>query len=303
MKPNRIIALLAFLLCCNSHSLADASSYQVKVDAREDLQTLAAYTRETVRKAVGRFSPYLGVPSGTLEFFIAHSTEEMKAKLGAIPPYWSSAITVFPDGYVILKSPTLAQGTLRQFRRTTEHELVHLIHGRQIPLNLFPNWFTEGLAVYLTDDFDLAERTVLSRAVARKRLIPLERLDEMLRMDHVNARLAYSQAASAIEFLVQIYGPAVIRDILSAMQKNKDFAKSLEQTTGLQSADFSSYWQSYLNKHYRWIFLLDIQHILWYLMPLLLIFAYLVVRRRNTRRLQDWEEMEILEDENEVQEE
>ena len=294
----RIIPLLVILLIATTKVQAETERFQINVAASENLQTLAAYTRQIVQEAISEFEPYLGTPTGSLNFLIVSSADEMRRELGALPPYWSAAVTIFPEGRVILKSPTMAHTTLRRFRGSIQHELVHLLHGRQVPLNLFPNWFTEGLAVYLTDEFDLAKRVVLSRAVARKRLIPLERLDEMLRMDHVNAQLAYSQAASAIEFLVQVYGPAVIRQILQSMQENKDFEKSLALVIGIGFADFPYYWQSYLGKHYRWIFLLDIQHILWYLMPLLLIFAYLVVRRRNARRLQDMEEMEMLEDEN-----
>jgi len=269
----------------------------IRVEAPAKLSTLRRFTQSAIESQLRELRPYFGPPTAVIRVIIVDSEKSFKENAGPGLPYWTSAVTIFPPGKVIIKSPNLTHSSLRQYKSTINHELVHLLQGQLVPLSLTPTWFDEGVALYLSNEFDLSKRVALSRAVVKKRTIPLDKLSGMLRFAHVNAELAYSEAASAIEFLTEIYGPGTIRNILQNMRNGKNFTQSLSAATNLDYVDFTDSWQDYIQKTYRWIFLLEFQHILWFLMLLLLILAYLSVRKRNSQQMKTWDKTELLEDE------
>ncbi|MBC8492125.1 MAG: hypothetical protein H8D42_06150, partial [Candidatus Marinimicrobia bacterium] len=156
------------------------------------------------------------------------------------------------------------------------------------PLNMTPTWFNEGLAVYLTDQFNLQSRVVLSRAIAKNSIIPLDRLSDFLQYNHVQAELAYTESATVIEFLTQVYGPSVLTELFNILSEKKDFDQSLYLVTDIEPGTLQFRWKKYITSRYRWIFLLDIQYIIWLIIPVLVIIAFFVKIKRNKKIFHKW---------------
>lgn len=281
-----------FILFFTCISFIVAEEYSIQVHSAEKYEELSQFSKFTIQKYLPEIQNSIGSSESNIRLILVNSEDEFQSYTGAKLPEWVSAVTIFPTGIIVIKTPDLANSTLSNFRTTIVHELVHAVHGQYVPLNLAPLWFTEGLAIYLSEGFDMRSRIVVSRALAKKRLIPLDQLSNSIRYSRETAELSYAETGTVIEYLVLVYGREVLKDIFQNMRSGKDFTVSVSLATNIDAADFEYYWKSYVTKKYQWVFLLDFQYILSFAMTLLVILAYLSIRSRNKKTVRQWEEQE-----------
>lgn len=282
------LILLLFLSAFLSAGEQQLSEDNFHITYPESCRELAIYTLNTLRELTPQLTTIFGSKSMPIRFILVNSRKEFELKTGSHLPYWTSAVALFPQKVVVIKTPNLTHTTLRQYRKTISHELVHLVQGYHVPLNMTPTWFNEGLAVYLTDQFNLQSRVVLSRAIAKNSIIPLDRLSDFLQYNHVQAELAYTESATVIEFLAQVYGTSVLTELFNILSEKKDFDQSLYLVTDIEPGTLQFHWKKYITSRYRWIFLLDIQYIIWLIIPVLVIIAFFVKIKRNKKIFHKW---------------
>lgn len=284
----KLILLLLFLSAFLSAGEQQLSEGNFHITYPEPCRELAIYTLNTIREFTPQLTTIFGSKSMPIRFILVNSRKEFELKTGSHLPYWTGAVTMFPQKIVVIKTPDLTNTTLRQYRKTINHELVHLVQGYHVPLNMTPTWFNEGLAVYLTDQFNLQSRVVLSRAIAKNSIIPLDRLSDFLQYNHVQAELAYTESVTVIEFLTQVYGPSVLTELFNILSEKKDFDHSLYLVTDIEPGTLQFHWKKYITSRYKWIFLLDIQYIIWLIIPVLVIIAFFVKIKRNKKIFHKW---------------
>jgi hypothetical protein len=85
------------------------------------------------------------------------------------------------------------------------HELTHLVFDTAVdnPYRFPPRWLNEGLAVYLSQGYDRNDRTEVDRAARSGDLMPLTALTGQFPTTFDGFSLAYSESASAVDFLVR----------------------------------------------------------------------------------------------------
>jgi hypothetical protein len=264
----------------------------IQIFRPEQYNELGRFTETTIRSALPEMGKMYGKTDKPIRFILVSSDSDFIRYTGTRLPDWVGAATIFPPGIVIMKTPDYAHTTLRQYRTTILHELVHLTMGQSVPLNLMPVWFSEGLAIYFSEEFDSRSRVVVSFAMLKKRLISLDRLSDFLRLGQPTAELAYAESGTVIEYLASAYGVTVFQEIQTAMKRGKDFEMALALATNIEPADFEFHWREYLSKNYQWVFLLDIQYILWVVMTILVVLAWLSIRERNKKTVRKWDEQE-----------
>jgi hypothetical protein len=282
------LILLLFLSAFLSAGEQQLSEDNFHIIYPESCRELATYTLNTLQELTPQLTTIFGSKSMPIRFILVNSRKEFELKTGSHLPYWTSAVTLFPQKVVVIKAPNLTHTTLRQYRKTINHELVHLVQGYHVPLNMTPTWFNEGLAVFLTDQFNMQSRVVLSRAIAKNSIIPLDRLSDFLQYNHVQAELAYTESATVIEFLTQVYGPSVLTELFNLLSEKNDFDQSLYMVTDIEPGALHLRWKKYITSRYRWIFLLDIQYIIWLIIPVLVIIAFFVKIKRNKKIFHKW---------------
>jgi len=266
-----------------------AAEVPILIENSSKYQRLADYTRSTIENTVDQLPRFLiSGRHDTLRVWIVSTQNEFQAATGANLPYWVGAVTIFPQDMIVVRSPDLSNATLREYRVTMIHELIHYLQGQNVPLNLTPVWFNEGLATYYSGEFGLPERVLVSKSLWRHRMIPLIKLGNIMKFSQPQAAMAYAESASAIEFLDVVYGSETISRIFNSMQKGIAFDRALSLALDNEEANFEAQWQKYLSQKYNWIFLLDIQNILWLIIPVLVLVAYVSIRRRNKATLRQW---------------
>ena len=95
------------------------------------------------------------------------------------------------------------------------HEYVHLAVDK-LSGGKCPRWLDEGLAQYVTQNLRPADVLALQNALAAGALLPLEVLasDWSLLEDRALVDLAYAQAFSVAQYIVEINGWGAVRDML-----------------------------------------------------------------------------------------
>jgi len=293
MMPRRI-----FIVLIITYQILMATP-PIKVIHPDGYEKLAEFTHTAILNALPNVPVIWQTTADTIRIQIVARSADFEEAVGSDLPQWVGAVTLFPQDLMVVRSPDLSRSTLREYRKTVVHELIHLLQGQFVPLNLTPVWFNEGLALYYAGEFDLREQIVISKALIRNQLIPLEKLEQILNFSQPQADLAYAESASIIEFMENVYGNGTAAAILARMRNGENFEQAILKLTNCEYDDLMNQWQTYVEKKYNWIFLLDIQNILWLIIPLIAFLAYWSIRRRNKVTLEQWNDEEINENSDE----
>ena len=293
MTPHRI-----FIVLIITYQILMATP-PIKIVHPDGYEKLAEFTHTSILNALPNVPAIWQMTTDTIRIQIVARSADFEEAVGSDLPQWVGAVTLFPQDLMVVRSPDLSRSTLQEYRRTVVHELIHLLQGQFVPLNLTPVWFNEGLALYYAGEFDLREQVVISKALIRNQLIPPIKLEQILKFSQTQADLAYAESASLIEFMENVYGNGTAVAILTRMRNGENFEQAVLKLTDCEYDDLMNQWQIYVEKKYNWIFLLDIQNILWLIIPLIAFLAYWSIRRRNKVTLEQWNDEEINENSDE----
>jgi tetratricopeptide (TPR) repeat protein len=136
------------------------------------------------------------------------------------------------------------------------HEYMHFLIVKQTS-NKAPIWFHEGLAKYEETRWRSGPtylsslyQTLLAGAEAEKKLIGFEKMEpSLIHLDTPqDVQLAYAQAASAIEFIIESVGHEGLRKIMDRMAQaeTKGASGSIKEVMGLEFSEFEGKWKGFL---------------------------------------------------------
>lgn len=124
------------------------------------------------------------------------------------------------------------------------HELVHLVFDTAVdnPYRFPPRWLNEGLAVYLSQGYDVSDRGRVEDAAADGSLMPLTGLTGQFPTTFDRFALAYAESVSAVEHLVRSYGQdalvRLVRSYRDGITDDEAFARAI----GIDVAAFQAAW-------------------------------------------------------------
>jgi hypothetical protein len=230
-----------------------------------------------------------------IEIRIVQEPGQMKAMApsGSAPPDWSSAIS-YPDLDLILLPLTDGNGQIIVDLATMlEHELSHLALRQALKGAPVPRWFSEGIAVQQSEGSSLSRYWILWRATRGGRLIPLTHIERYPdRPGRIN--LAYAEAADFVGFLLRRSGWLGIRSAIRHTAKNASFDQACEHAYGRSLASLEKEWRAGLSGRWQWVPLLTGSGLVWGLIVVLFISAYLAAKRRTKRRIVEMEAEESI---------
>ncbi len=201
---------------------------------------------------------------------------------------------------IYLKTPDLTAMTTPEYEKLIAHELIHALQNHSVKLNLFPDWFNEGLAEYFSESFGLRKKILLSKYLLRDNIHDLRDLQFIEHKKYISATREYVESASVIEFLIANYSNSVIMKILASMEKEKNFATALINTVNLSEDQLNHYWQTYIKEHYGKLYLIDLQYIVWLFLPFIFIFSVIVKQILNKTIINRWKYEKLEEDINSI---
>jgi hypothetical protein len=224
----------------------------------------------------------------TLHVIIAPSRQKFKEFLHGKMPEWTQAFAMPSTGTMVVRSPRWDRPE-SSYRQSLVHELLHLLLHQHLGNRELPRWLEEGMAVFYAEHAEYENKSLLSRAMTTGSLIPLQAIDDVLQFQQSRAQLAYQQSYSAVRYLLATYDAEALRTILNGVASGEELDPVFVRATGSTVSEFEAEWHSYLEKTEKWLWLTEADELLWLALPFLFLIAVVFVRRRNRRRLAEWE--------------
>ena len=145
------------------------------------------------------------------------------------------------------------EGNYEQFRHVIHHELVHalindMVYGGRMQNVVssrtrirVPIWSNEGLAEYLSSNWDTKADMVLRDVAVHERMPSVKEL---------NYFMAYKGGQSLWRFIAGKYGREKIGDVFRSMKRTQNDEKGYESALGMNYEDLTKQWHKYLKKEY-----------------------------------------------------
>ena len=261
----------------NKKNKSELLSYQ-KLIQGESLKLITEYG--PINK-----KPYqIIIPKTKKEFF----------KISKTAPEWGIAITKSRENKIILQPASIANISKNRFNEIIIHELNHLYIHRLIDSGLMPSWFIEGMAMKFSNEFSYTDKIEISKSLWKQQIIPLDGLNNFNTKNKYVIKLAYAQAAAAINALEYYYGEKITHQIINLLKKKYTFWDALLKITGDDKIDFQEKYEFYITNYFLWIFLLKTPNMLFILFPFILILGYLIKKYKNKQIIKKWEYQEQL---------
>ncbi len=234
-----------------------------------------------LQRIEGLFHEALDVP---VSVRLTKSDKEFEGFLYNQVPEWSQAVALPQQRMVILKLADAEQ--IKKSPQILIHELVHILLYDFLQGAYLPVWLNEGMADYFSEGgLSFEKKIVLAQAMVQKKIIDLMSIDSLLKMKAPQARLAYVEAQSAVEFMAKQFGDQRLIELLKNIRHQKNFHKAFRFTFGFDLLDFEIQWNEFIKQKYRWLVLLKFEEWIFALSGLLFLIAVVVVYLRNRKKL------------------
>ncbi len=146
-------------------------------------------------------------------------------------------------------------GSYPRLEQVIRHELTHFFmyqklrdvyrrHNRY-DYGQPPFWFVEGLAEYMSTDWDSFSESFLADALYSDALVPLSNWRAI-----AGTYLAYKEGEAALHYLAEKYGEDKIIDIIDLAWLDRDYDEVLDLILPVPFDEFDEDWRRWLRKRY-----------------------------------------------------
>lgn len=228
-------------------------------------------------------------PQSVVTIILTRSRTEYETYASRGVPEWSQAVAFTREKLIIIKIETAEE--LKRSPEILLHELVHILVAERFPGVRLPVWLNEGIAQYLSGyKLSLDDRITIANALSVKKIMPLSEIDSLLDFSPLKARLAYLQSLAAVQFFINEHGVDALQQLIENFACLRSPNEAFSAAAGYDFIDFEIFWYEDLRSKYRWLILLNIDHLIWLIMGVLAIMAIIFVHFRNKRVIRSWED-------------
>jgi tetratricopeptide (TPR) repeat protein len=236
----------------------ETTHFRISLDPERDA-ALVPYVEEVLERSytrLGDIFELLPTEKIRVEIFPTPALFYPASSLSARDIEVSGAIGICKFNKIMLLSPrNLAHGY--RWTDALSHEYIHYLLV-QLSGNRAPIWLHEGIAKYFEDAWRLPQPTWLSRrtesllahALKHNSFVGFKNMEpSLVKLDTTyQVQLAYAEAASAIDFIMQRAGSKGLTRMLRELrQADEDGAtEAMARMLGLEFAQFQEQWRQFL---------------------------------------------------------
>lgn len=150
-------------------------------------------------------------------------------------------------GTIVIESPE----QLENFETVLAHEFTHIVMRTKLIDNKYnmPEWFSEGLAIYVSGDLSAASRVLVEDACRNNKLMSVSQMEDI----HVRSTdpstsvsdvtMAYAQSGMLMEYIAGKYGEESIKLIMQDFGPTGDLDKAFRGRIGYTPEDVNADWK------------------------------------------------------------
>lgn len=184
-----------------------------------------------------------------IDVYLYANVDDLRLALPSSQSYSIEALTLYETSVVLV--PYGPQSShIPNLERILPHEVTHaLIHqATENDFDRVPRWLSEGLATsveYATAPNPDA-RILVEEALREDRLLDLNVLCADFPRDVIEARLAYAESASLVNYIRDVYGRQTVRDLFAAYADGATCEGGAQRALGFSLDRLQALWQESL---------------------------------------------------------
>jgi len=229
-----------------------------------------------------------------VEVRVARSPEEMAqlAPQDVPPPTYAEGVA-YPGLHLVILS-LIAPRTYEavDLEEVFRHELAHVALEDAVAGNHVPAWFNEGLAIELSGEHAWKRLQTLWNARMAGSYLPLADLDRHMPTDNLDVSLAYAQAGDFVRYLLRQADRARFVALVSRVRAGQPFDRALADAYGADLRRLEFQWKQDVERRLNYGPMLAGGGLLWGLVLVVLVAAYVKRRRAARATLARWEREE-----------
>ena len=208
-------------------------------------------------------------------------------------PDWVSGVAYHQLSLIVLKSPRSLRGKEYNLKKTFTHEVSHVILGAAFSNGEhIPRWLNEGIAMYMSREWNFDRISTMTHAVLTDSLLPLSEITYTFPRGEKEGELAYCQSFYLVSFLISTYGKEQFHRFVQSLSQEKVVEDVVLKVYGMNLSQLETEWHDYLRLRFSWIPLITSASSLWFLITLIFIVGYIKKRRKAAVTVQQWKEEE-----------
>lgn len=252
-------------------------------------RNIASEVETILESSYQRISDFLDDSlTDVVSVYVVDSEEEFVAMVGNKFPDWGVACAIPGRNLIILKSP-LQFKYYRPFFQVVAHELAHIFIGKLSGEGRVPRWLDEGFAMYHSQEWRIGQDVAVARAVLTGSILPLSQIESVNAFKESKAQLAYTESFLAVSYLYGEFGEGTIKELVTHLSKGTSIDLAFIRTIGSNYLSFQLEFEKYIQTKYNWVSFLGDTFLLWIGLAFLIVFLYLIKRRRSRKTLEGWE--------------
>jgi hypothetical protein len=295
MKLTVVLMAFVFILSAGAETWKSIESdhYVIMFGESEstarDIQRIAEDFHLKITKDLG-YSP-----EKKIVIWFYESQKEFKLASNAPIQDWAAGYAYPLSARIVIRNPASLKDKKLNLSRLVKHEITHVVFGLYVGRNLryVPAWFNEGLAMYEAEQWSYGQYWIMLTGALSDSLFPLYELGNEFPVGESQARMAYAQSCSIVNFLVREYGEDSFRECISLLAEGRGIDEALAGAIGIDSYWLEKKWLKSIKKRYKWISLVSSWVVLWTFVVLIALLAYWRRKVRNRRIIKRWEEEEL----------
>ena len=218
------------------------------------------------------------------------------APADAPPPEYASGVAYHGLHLVLLSMLQPRGAEAVDLDEVFRHELAHValedaVQGKHVPV-----WFNEGLAISLSGELAAARLKTLWSATLSGTLIPLSELDRSFPHDNFEVSIAYAESADFMRFLTRKSDRLRFAALIGRVRDGQPFDRAMAEAYGSDLRRLEFEWRGDLEHRFSVIPILTGGGLVWVLVIVALVAAYVRRRRRSRAILARWAQEEAIED-------
>ena len=284
-----LIFLGLILLLCSWACGFESRTF--KMDIPPEQAALSPFLLEAAEKAKTLVERYGGAPftSFTTTLIYCPTEKEFLKRAGMRPEHIIAAASPARSAIFINGERFRSLNPDEAFR-VIIHEYAHVFIGQQVSASP-PRWLDEGLAMHLAGEWSFSQSVQLAITHLFGNTIPFSRLESSFPEEQSALNLAYLQSYSMTSFLMGRFFGGNLPTFLKRLSDPSELSKLIIQLQDpLILKSLEEQWKKYLGgRFWNVIYILTSGTVLWFVLTIIFLLAYLKKRRQKKEQEKVWE--------------
>lgn len=287
-----LLTLFIFFLCT---APANAAGYEREYPFYKYYGVSGQFQPEVERAVQDARGKLAAILKDTLSYkpdiYIAGGREEFARLTGTTFPDWGAAAARPFEKQIVLKSPAHFD-VGKPLAEMVKHEYAHLALADRVNGQWVPRWIDEGVAMYISAEWDWTDNLAMGRAVVFRSVLALHEIENLNAFGEGQAQTAYAQSYLAVKYLLDRYGVGPFNVMLDQFRKRATIDQALTEAIGATYIEFEEEFYTFLTGRYNLVSIFTDMYFLWIFLALVVVVGFAIKTIRRHRYYKKWDEEE-----------